>query len=155
MNHVIETAKIWLYVVTTAEAVDSFHYQVQDRIWWKKYLILTILWSVSITSENLALWRHKISSISKVTKAKQRIYIIQNFRSSGPQKRSKNVLENFVWKIRISFWRIPTEKVSWGMFIILLLLLFLLFLSLFLLLSLLLLLLLLLSSSLSYYFLLT
>ena len=38
MNHVIETAKIWLYGVTTAEAVDSFQYQVQDRIWWKKHL---------------------------------------------------------------------------------------------------------------------
>ena len=149
MNHVIETAKIWLYGVTTAEAVDSFHYQVQDRIWRKKYLILTILLSVSITSENLALWRQKISSVSKVTKAKQRIYIIQNLRSSDPQRRSKNVLKNSVWEIRISFWRIPTEKVSSGMFIILLLLLFLLFLLLLLLLLLLSLL------SLSYYFLLT
>ena len=33
-----ETSKIWLYGVTTAEAVDSFQYQVQDRIWWKKHL---------------------------------------------------------------------------------------------------------------------
>ena len=53
------------------------------------------------------LWFQKLQKQSKGYKLSQ---TSRNFRSPVPQRKHENVLENFVGGIRISVWRIPTEK---------------------------------------------